>query len=244
MILAFFRKLCYNREARIIGCEIYGNNQEDPITMKHSRKIAALLLAATMCGTALLSAGCGQNSSSHRDMTEFEASIYSPEVPESCVDENTPGEIKEGSVGKTVNYNDKVEVTLNKLLEIDDVDKTSYRVLLAEMTISNKTSEKIDCSTLAHFRATIDGKELTDPTRDVQAAVAARRYYTTINSNLQPINQAIQGGESVTGYVYIFAPTSWKSMQLIYIPYRYYNTDRIVFDINEGELEHYTGKLN
>lgn len=213
--------------------------------MKRSRKIAALLLAAAMCGTALLSSGCGESSSSHRDMTDYEASIYSPEVPESRVDENAPGEVKEGVVGTTVNYNDKVEVTLNKLLEIDDVDKTSYRVIIAEMTISNKTSEKIDCSTLAHFRAEIDGKEETGPTRDVQAAVAARRYYSTINNtDMQPLNQPIQGGETVTGYVYIFAPTSWKSMSLVYIPYRYYNTDRIVFDINESELEHYSGKLN
>ncbi|MCQ2408555.1 MAG: DUF4352 domain-containing protein [Oscillospiraceae bacterium] len=210
--------------------------------MKRSRKNAALLLAA-LCGTALLSTGCGQNSSSHRDMSDFQSSIYSPDVPESRVSEDAPGEIQNGVVGTTVNYNDKVEVTLNKLLELDDVDKTSYRVLIAEMTITNKSSEKIDCSTLTHFRATIDGEESAAPTRDVQAAVAARRYYAVAETDLQPLNQPIQAGESVTGYAYIFAPTSWKTMSLVYIPYRYYNTDRIVFDINEGELEHYTGKL-
>lgn len=213
--------------------------------MKTLRKCSVLLLAAALCCTAAFSTGCGGSSSSNDDddYPNGGVSIYSPEVPDSRVDENTPGTDQDAAIGDTVNYNDKVSVALNNLIEVDDVDKTTYRVLLAEMTVTNNSTEKIDCSTLTHFTTVIDGTEDHDPVRDVQASVAARKYYTAINSTLQAFNQEIQPGETVSGYVSIYAPTSWKEMKLVYIPYKYYNNDRILFDLDEGKFTHYSEKL-
>ena len=202
------------------------------------RSAAVLLLAAALCGTAALCTGCG-NPGGAADSDEG-YSVYSPEVPDSRVDENTPGETYNGAIGETIHYNDKLDVTLSDVIEIDNVNKMEYRVLLAEMTISNKTSEKIDCSTLTHFMTVIDGTEDTNSVRDVQAAVSGRKYYASIQSNMESFNQAIVAGETVTGYVYIFAPTSWKEMQLVYMPYKYYNTDRVIFTLAEEQFLHKT----
>lgn len=203
---------------------------------KKLRSAAVLLLAAALCTASVICTGCGntkQNSGTH------EGSIYMPEVPENIVDENTPGEEFKAGIGETVNYLDKIDVTLNKVIELDDVNKMEYRVLLAEMTITNKSDAKIDCSTLTHFYTVTDGTESVDLVRDVQAAVAARKYYTAIKSPLENFNQAIEAGASVNGYVYIFAPTAWKEMQLVYTPYKYYNTDKIFFNLDETKYEHH-----
>lgn len=202
--------------------------------MRKLRSAAVILLAAALCSTSVFCTGCGDKSSSAR-----EGSVYMPDVPDSRVDENTPGEEINAVIGETVNYADKVDVTLNKVVELDDVNKMVYRVLLAEITIRNKTDAKIDCSTLTHFYTVIDGEKDTAPVRDVQAAVAGRKYYTAIKSTLESFNQAIGAGESLTGYVYIFAPTSWKDMQLVYTPYKYYNTDKIFFYLDETKYEHH-----
>lgn len=202
---------------------------------KKLRSAALLLLAAALCTSSMLCTGCADKSSTETSERE----IYTPEVPESRVDENTPGEELNAVIGDTVNYNDKVDVTLNRVIELDDVNKMEYRVLLAEITITNKSDKKIDCSTLTHFYTIIDGEESPEPVRDVQAAVAARKYYTAIKSPLENFNQAIEAGTTLDGYVYIFAPTSWKEMKLVYTPYKYYNTDKVIFGLEETKYEHH-----
>ena len=201
------------------------------------RSAALILLAAALCSASALFTGCGSNTVSTDDEGE---SVYMPEVPDSCVDENTPGEEYKAAIGETVNYNDKLDITLNDVIEIDNVNKLEYRVLLAEMTITNKTSEKIDCQTLTHFMTIIDGKEDAESVRDVQAAVSGRKYYAGINSTMQAFNQEIAGGATLTGYVYIYAPSAWSEMQLVYTPYKYYNTDRVIFDLKEEQFLHKT----
>ncbi len=202
--------------------------------MKKLRSAAILLLAAALCSASMLCVGCGENSST----ADQGGSIYTPEVPESRVDENTPGTDYAGSIGETINYADKLDITLNNVIEIDNVNKLEYRVLLAEMTIHNKTAEKVDCSTLTHFSTNIDGTEDVNSVRDIQAAVPGRKYYTSINSTLVNFNQAIEPGATAEGYVYIYAPTSWKEMQLVYVPYKYYSTDRVVFNLDETQFVH------
>ena len=202
--------------------------------MKTLRSAGVLLLAAALCSASVLCTGCSNNDSS----SKHEGSVYMPEVPESRVDENIPGETFAGKIGETVNYNDKISVTLNQVIEIDDINKIEYRVLLAEMTIQNKSDAKIDCSTLTHFYTVIDGEKDVESVRDVQAAVAARKYYTATKSELNSFNQAIPAGESLTGYVYIYAPSAWKEMQVVYTPYKYYNTDKIIFNLDEAQFVH------
>lgn len=202
--------------------------------MRKLRSAAILLLAAALCSASVFCTGCANNNS----VADQGGSIYTPEVPESRVDEDEPGNEYVGSIGETVNYVDKLDVTLNNVIEIDNVNKLEYRVLLAEMTIHNKTSEKIDCSTLTHFFTIIDGTEDVNSVRDIQAAVPSRKYYTSINSSLENFNQAIEGGETLDGYVYIYAPSSWKEMQLVYTPYKYYNTDRLIFNLDESNFLH------
>ncbi len=203
---------------------------------KKLRSAAVLLLAAALCTSSMLCTGCGAKSKPDESSARI---VYTPEVPESRVDEDAPGEEFNAGIGETVNYADKVDVTLNKVIELDDVNKMKYRVLLAEITINNKSDKKIDCSTLTHFYTVIDGEKSVEPVRDVQAAVAGRKYYTAIKSPLENFNQAIEAGTTLNGYVYIYAPTSWKEMQLVYTPYKYYNTDKVIFTLDETKCEHH-----
>lgn len=216
--------------------------------MKQLRMLTASLLAAGLCCSAVLCTACGQNGSQTGDDRKngdsTGRSLYVPEVPESRVSEDEPGEELTGAIGDTIRLQDKLEVTLNQVVELDDIDKTQYRVLLAEMTITNLSSEKIDCSTLTHFSIIIDGTEQVEPLRDVQASVAGRKYYTKISSDLLAFNQAVQGGETIKGYVSVYAPTAWSDMQLVYTPYMYYTNDRIILDMDEGQFVHYSDSLS
>lgn len=208
------------------------------------RKPAVMLLALTMTCSAAMLAGCANNTASNGNAdTAPRQTIYSPKIPENRVDDSAPGTDITAALGEDVSYESKVDVKLDQVIEIDDVDKSKRRVLLAELTITNKSDAEIDCSTLSHFDLTIDGVTNAEPIRDVVAAIVARKYYTQIGSDLQNFNSPIKPGETLKGYVYIGAPTKWDSMQLTYIPYRYYNNDHIIFDIAESDLQHYTGDL-
>lgn len=215
--------------------------------MKQLRMLTASLLAAGLCCSAVLCTACGQNSSqSGEDSREGDTtrkSIYVPEVPDSRVSEDVPGAELTCSLGETVRHEDKLEVTLDQVIEVDDVIKTQYRVVIAEMTISNLSSEKIDCSSLTHFTCFIDGEEQAEALRDVQGAVVARKYYTQIGSDLQSFNQAIEGGETVKGYICVFAPTAWTDMEIVYTPYKYYTNDHITLTLDEGQFVHYEEDL-
>lgn len=211
--------------------------------MKALRKIAVLAAAAAICCSASVLTGCGSTKSNMGE-EPIPGTVYSPTVPDNPVAEDAPGEEQTAAIGELVNFQDKLEITLDQVVEIDDVDKTQYRVLCAEFTIKNNSDAAVDCSTLTHFSSKIDGNESKAPVRDVQAAVAARKYYTTINNaDMQALNQPIAPGETAKGYVYVFAPTAWQEMQLIYIPYKYYSNDRILFNMDESKFNHYTGDI-
>lgn len=208
--------------------------------MKTFRQYAALVLAAGLCAglTACGSTKTGNTGTSPEE--EFIDSVYTPEVPENPLPDTAPGEEQPAAIGETVNFEDKLTVTLDQAIELDDVNKTVYRVLICEMTVTNNTDKKIDCQTLTHFKMRIDGEDSVGAVRDVSAAVLARKYYSKTGSDLQSFNQEIGPGETAKGYVYVYAPTSWKEMQLVYTPYRYYSNDRILFDLPEDKLTHYS----
>ncbi len=209
------------------------------------RSAACLLSAALLCSAGMLT-GCGDKSSGNaRYISDDggERSVYSPEVPQNPIDESIPGKDFSGGIGSTVEYEDKLSVTLERVIELDDTIKTEYRVLVAEMTIVNRSDKKIDCSLLTHFSANIDGQNNEEPTRDVRAKLTAIKYYTKIKSDLKNFNQEIAPGETVKGYVYLGMPSAWKSLQLVYTPYKYYSNDQILFDIPEKDMEHYDAPL-
>ncbi|MBQ8922276.1 MAG: DUF4352 domain-containing protein [Oscillospiraceae bacterium] len=215
------------------------------------RRTAVLLLTAALFCSAGILTGCGDKSSKDDDVKfvsendpSDERSVYIPEVPDSKIDESVPGKETSAGIGSTVDYEGKVTVTLNRVVEIDDVIKTEYRVLIAELTVENKSDKKLDCQTLTHFAASIDGQIDPEAVQDVRAAIAARKYCTKTNNGLKTLNQAIEPGEKLTGYVYLGMPTAWQSLQLVYTPYKYYSNDRIIFDIPESEEEHYDVPLD
>ena len=200
---------------------------------------AALLLSAVLCGSALTLAGCGNRISHNPNTSE----AYAPTVPDSKIDEDAPGTQYDASIGDTVDYDGKVTAKLERIVELDDASTTENRVLLAEMVITNKSDKAIDCSTLTHFAAYVDGEKKSGVVSGIQANIAARKYYTQIQSSLEAFNQAIEPNESVTGYVPMFMPTAWKSCELAYIPYKYYSNDNINFSIEETKFVHYTEEL-
>ena len=211
--------------------------------MKMIRQYAAVLLAAALtCSAAMIATGCGSKSTPSQDDAVYD-SVYTPEVPENPISEDVPGTAQNAGIAQTVNYDNKLTVTLDRAVEIDDVNKTEYRVILCEMTVTNNSDKKIDCQTLTHFKMKIDGEINVNATRDVSAAVVARKYYAKTGSDLKSFNQEVKAGETVKGYVYVYAPTRWDSMQLIYTPYRYYSNDTIEFEIPEEKLEHYSESI-
>ena len=211
---------------------------------KTLRRLAVGLLMTGLCCSAVLCTACGSGNSQSADKSGSPGrSIYVPEVPESRVSEDEPGETLTINLGETLNYKDKLDITLDQIIELDDVDKMKYRVVIAEVTIANKTTEKIDCSTLTHFSAIIDGEEVDDAVYDVQASVPARKYYTKINSPLKSFNQEIKGGETVKGYVELLAPSSWSDMQITYMPYKFYNNDVVLLNLDEAKFTHYSEPL-
>lgn len=216
-------------------------------TLKPFRKAAALLMSAALCcSTAALLTGCSddgdvRHGASHSP-EEFE-SVYMPEVPDSRVDDNAPGNDTNGKIGEATDYDGKLSVTVQKVIELDDVDKTQFRTLLVEMTIVNNSDSKIDCQSMTHFRAVIDGTEEYEPVKDVRAQIAARKYYSKIGSDLQIFNQEVAAGETVKGYVCLGMPTSWKTLDLVYTPYKYFNNDHIIYTIQDSDIEHYDALL-
>ena len=210
--------------------------------MKSFRQIAALMAAAVICCSAAALTGCANRSNAGSD-EPIPGTIYAPTVPDNPISDDEPGKELDAAIGETVNYDNKVDVTVDQVIEIDDVNKQIYRVLCAEMTITNKSDQPIDCSTLTHFSTMIDDVTSAEPVRDVQAAVAARKYYTKISSDLESFNQKIEAGQTVKGYVYIYAPTAWKELKLVYTPYKYYSNDTVVVSLEEGKFVHYSDSI-
>lgn len=201
------------------------------------RRAAAALLAAALLGSAAMLTGCAESSG-----TSEGSLAYSPKVPDSKVDEAVPGDSLTCGIGETVDYQSKVKVTFDRVIELDSAASTEHRILLAEMTIVNNSTEAIDCSTLTHFSGRIDGEDFPD-IQNITAGIFARKYYTATQSPLLAFNQEIAAGESVSGYVYLQVPSAWKSLEVIYKPYRYYNNDSIVLTVDETKLTHYTAQL-
>ena len=201
-----------------------------------SRFAALLLLAGVMSCSAVTLSGCKGSESSIVE-------VYTPKVPENKIDESVPGEELDTAVGETINYQDKVTVTLNQVVEFDSASSDEARFFVAEMTITNNSNAAIDCSSLTHFSARINDSDDSSPVRNVNASIYARKYYTKLGSDMALLNQAIQPGESVTGYIYFSAPASWEKLQIIYIPYKYYSNDKVLFDITEEKITHFTETL-
>lgn len=195
-----------------------------------------LLCAATLCTGACLS-GCNDNSNPETSALE---TVYSPTVPENPISPDAEGAVINAKVGETVNYQDKVTVTLDKVVELDKAATTAGRVFCAEFTITNNSDATIDCTTLTHFTATRNGKENLAIVRNTASAIFARRYYTTIGSDLMSFNDPIAAGETLTGYVYMRVESPFDDLSISYIPYKYYSNDTVVFAITEEDLEHYT----
>lgn len=201
---------------------------------------AALMLSAVLCGSALMFSGCGNKKISHNPNT---SEAYAPVVPDSKIDEDAPGKQYDADMGATVDYEGKVSASLDRIIELDDAASTENRVVLAEMTITNKSDKDIDCSTLTHFAVYIDDKQSSSACAGLQAKIAARKYYTQIQSTMEEFNQAVKPNETVTGYVPLYMPTAWKNASLSYIPYKYYSNDNINFLIDESKFVHFSDTL-
>lgn len=201
------------------------------------RRASALLLAAALCCSAFSLTGCAGSSSEETSIA------YAPKVPDSKVDASVPGDDLKSGIGETVSYQSKLTVTLDRVVELDSAATTENRMLCAELTVANNSGAAIDCSTLTHFTGRIDGEDAPD-IQNISAGIFARKYYTATQSTLQSFNQEIAAGATLQGYVYLYVPSAWKELELIYTPYKYYSNDTITFTIDESKLTHYTAALS
>ncbi len=204
----------------------------------HFRKFAAALLCGVMLCSAAVMTGCDGDRTPSGTPGE---SVYTPTIPDSRVDPDEKGDVLEAKVGEAINYKDKVTATVTKVVELDNCAADKGRVLLAEMEIVNKGTDTLDCTVLSHFDAYIGEERKNAIVNDLSASIFARRYYTTVGSDLQYFNTPIKPGETVTGYVYMRVPKDFDGLQLAYIPYQYYSNDALRFTITEADLEHFLG---
>lgn len=202
------------------------------------RGAALLLLAAAF--TAFT--GCANNNSNSSSCKPANQ-IYTPVVPEHKVDENLPGEEKKSAVGQSLKYQDKVTAELGTVVELDACKTQDLRFFVAEFTITNTSTAALDCSALTHFNIRLNGENNDELGNNVSALVFSRKYYTKLGSEMKILNQAIDAGQSLSGYIYFAAPVKWDSLQIVYTPYKYYNTDKLIFDVTEDGLTHYTEAL-
>lgn len=190
-----------------------------------------MLLAASLSAMT----GCANNSGESSQNL-----VYSPYVPENKVDENQPGEEKKSSVGKSLQYQSKVTASLDKIVEFDKCATQMLRFYVAQFTITNTSSDPLDCSALTHFNVRVGGEDDPELSSNVSALVYSRKYYTKTGSDLKILNQAIESGQTVTGYIYFAAPAKTDSLQVVYTPYKYFNTDKLIFDVADADVTHYT----
>jgi len=220
--------------------------------MKFKFRKTACLLAALCCCTAFTATGCSGSEQDPDNKTRAVTTakeipgveVYAPEVPKDKIDENVPGKNLDAVLNTEAVYDNKISTKLTKVIELDFAKKDDRRVLIAEMSITNKSNESIDCSELTHFSAKVDGTEQIELVRDVKAAINARKYYSRTGGKLQPFNQKIAAGETVEGYVYMAAPGTWKDLELVYIPYKYFSNDTITFKIKDSDITHYDVNLD
>lgn len=207
--------------------------------MRFMRRSAALLLCAVVLGSSLTFASCDRGNTPNENSKPV-VTAYAPTVPANPIDPSVKGETTEAAIGDTVNYQKKISVTLDKVVEIDTAGGTGGRVLCIEMTIANHGDNTLDCNTLTHFIGAKEGKDDDAMTRSTTASIFARKYYTKTGSDLQSFNSPIKPGETLKGYIYMLAPASWKELSIAYIPYKYYSNDKVLFTIEESKLTHYT----
>ena len=207
--------------------------------MIHFRKSAAFLLSAGMLLSAVTFCGCNK-----KDESSYGEPTYAPVVPANPIGEDVAGTKTEGKAGDTLDYDGKVTATLSKVIELDAKSGTGGKIMIAEMTISNKSDKAIDCSTATHFGLISDDSEesLSDVV-DISAAIFARQYYTALNSDLVALNQQVAAGETINGYVTFKAPADYKELKLVYTPYKYYSNDKVLFDITPDLVSHYVQSI-
>lgn len=201
------------------------------------RKTAAVLLCAAMLCSGACLTGCSNGPDGASSAVE---TAYSPTMPENPISPDAEGAVINAKVGETVNYQDKVSVTLDKVVELDNAETTVGKVFVAEFTITNNSDATIDCTILTHFTATRNGVTNAGILRNTASAIFARKYYTAIGSDLMSFNNPIAAGETLTGYVYMRVEAPYEDLSISYIPYKYYSNDAIVYEITEEDLEHYT----
>ena len=201
------------------------------------RAASAVLLSAVLCGAALTVTGCSGGSSRERNTV----SVYTPYVPDSKIDDSVPGTVTASGIGETISYDSKISVTLSRVVELDTYSTTEHRTLIAELSITNNTDKALDCSWLTHFTALCNDAINDEIVHDVTAQIHARKYYTATQSTMEALYQAIEPGQSLSGYVCMTVPSAWRSLILRYIPYKYFNNDSVDFTIDESKLTHFTG---
>lgn len=215
--------------------------------MRHHQKSAALLLSAALLFTSGALFGCNNDSVTPDNGTNSVAGeqVYYPRVPKNPIAEDAAGENTNSKLGETVNYKDKLSVSLDKVIALDSKSGTGGIAFIAEMTITNNSTESIDCSTGTHFSTIIDGEEDFHPVINVSPAIFARQYYAAINqSDFVSFNQEIKAGETVKGYVTFKTPEKYDELKLVYIPYKYYSNDKVIFSIDEASITHFSQPLN
>lgn len=207
--------------------------------MHRFKRSTAVLMAAACLFSAASAVGCSEKDESSDDTT----SEYVVPVPakEDRVPEDSAGEQIDATVAETVNYKDKVTVSLNAVRELDAFSGSSGRILFCEVTITNNTDQVLDLSYLTHFSLAADGSA-SEVGRSALANSQATKYYHESNLKLLHTPVPAKGTEgaenSVTGVVAVLAPSKWESLQLVYMPYKYYSNDTVDFEIKEDKIFH------
>ena len=209
--------------------------------MTRFHKSAAVLLSAVMLFSTAL---CGCNKQKSNESSSAEPT-YAPAIPAEPVGDDVAGTTTEGKLGDTLKYNEQISANLTKVIELDSKSGTGGKIMIAEMTVTNNSDKAIDLSTATHFALAADGgEESLNAVVDISAAIFARQYYTALGSELVAFNQSVAVGETVNGYLTFKAPADYKELKLVYAPYKYFNNDKLIFNLTPEDITHYKQSVN
>lgn len=197
----------------------------------HCFKKTAILSLAALCMLSSLATACNGKDSSKETIPP--SSEYVVPVPDSRVDSSVPGKISESEIGKKITF-EKIDVTLEKVNELDKFANTGNRIFCCEMTITNNTDKGLPLSYLTHFSLDADGK-ITEIGR---SAVANSQTVKQYNGQRDMVHKELAPGATEKFVLGVQAPAKWKSLELVYMPYKFYTNDEIKIKINESDISH------
>lgn len=181
--------------------------------MKRFRYISVFLFASALF-TSLI--GCKDSSNGTITYYDGSSNVY--------INPNQKDQIAQDSaeylIGKIAEKNSicGMDINVKKVFSIGDRPQDSMHpekaeIIVADVEITNTTSENVEVSSMSNFEIIIDGDKPM-PGMDLNTTLNARQVisdYVDLNAEAEP-------NQTVNGYISFEVPEGWESVVLKYYP--------------------------